>query len=45
MFGSPHNWSDIYHTLYNCEIFLLPLVIIVATYTRIYVLLTRYLKI
>ena len=39
--NSPHHWSDIYHTLYNCEIFLLPLIIIVATYTRIYILLAR----
>ena len=38
---SPDHWSDIYHTAYNCEIFLFPLLIIVATYIRIYTLLTR----
>ena len=39
--GSPPHWSDIYHTLYNAEIFLLPLVVILATHIKIYVLLTR----
>merc|ERR1711974_146705 len=38
---SPDHWSDIYHTAYNCEIFLFPLLIIVAAYIRIYMLLTR----
>ena len=38
---SASHWSDIYHTAYNCEIFLFPLLIIVATYIRIYTLLSR----
>ena len=42
VFISPHHWSDIYHMVYNSEIFLLPLIVIVSTYTRIYILLTRY---
>ena len=38
---SASHWEDIYHTAYNCEIFLFPLLIIVATYIRIYTLLSR----
>ena len=38
---SASHWSDIYHTAYNSEIFLFPLLIIVATYIRIYTLLSR----
>ena len=41
---SASHWSDIYHTAYNCEIFLFPLLIIVATYIRIYTLLSRCRK-
>ena len=39
--GSPPHWSDIYHTIYNAEIFLLPLIVVLATHIKIYVLLTR----
>ena len=43
IFDSPPHWSDIYHTLYNAEIFLFPLVVILATHIKIYVLLTRFI--
>ena len=39
---SPDGWKDIYHAAFNCETFVLPLVIVVATYARIYVILSRW---
>ena len=40
---SPDDWRDVYYTLYNCEIFVFPLAIIIATHLKIYILLKRWL--
>ena len=40
---SPDDWRDVYYTLYNCEIFVFPLAIIIATHLKIYMLLKRWL--
>ena len=38
---TPIKWADLYHTIFNCEIFFFPLIIIVASYVKIYLILTR----
>ena len=38
---TPIQWADLYHTIFNCEIFFIPLIIIVASYAKIYLILTR----
>ena len=40
---SPTDWADVYYTVYNCEIFVFPLAIIIATHLKIYMLLKRWL--
>ena len=37
----PAGWGDIYHAVFNTEIFFMPLVILVTTYIMIYILLRR----
>ena len=39
---SPTDWADIYYTVYNFELYVFPLAIIVATHLKIYLLLKRY---
>ena len=38
---TPKQWGDLYHTLFNAEIFFIPFIIIAASYVKIYVILTR----
>ena len=38
---TPKQWADLYHTIFNCEIFFIPLIIIVASYVKIYIILTK----
>ena len=37
----PEHMADLYQTVYNAEIFAIPLCVIVATYANIYILLKR----
>ena len=39
---TPDQWEDTYHTVFNSQIFFIPLVIIVASYVKILLILTRY---
>ena len=39
---TPDQWEDTYHTVFNSQIFFIPLVIIVASYVKIFLILTRY---
>ena len=39
---TPKQWGDLYHTLFNAEIFFIPFIIISASYVKIYLILTRY---
>ena len=39
---TPIQWENLYHTLFNSEIFFIPFVIIVASYIKIYFIITRY---
>ena len=41
---SPTDWADIYYTVYNFELYVFPLAIIVATHLKIYLLLRRYVS-
>ena len=41
---SPTDWADIYYTVYNFELYVFPLAIIVATHLKIYLLLKRYVS-
>ena len=38
---TPIQWADLYHTIFNCEVFFAPVIAIVASYTNIYRLLSR----
>ena len=38
---TPLQAADLYHTIFNCEIFFFPLIIIVSSYVKIYLILTR----
>jgi len=38
---TPDQWEDTYHTVFNSQIFFIPLVIIVASYVKILLILTR----
>ena len=42
--SSPTDWADIYYTVYNFELYVFPLAIIVATHLKIYLLLKRYVS-
>ena len=37
---TPDTWHNIYHTFVNCEIFFMPLIIIVISYARIYTIIS-----
>ena len=37
---TPDTWHSVYHSLVTCEIFFLPLVIIIISYVRIYSIIT-----
>ena len=39
---TPDQWEDTYHTVINSQIFFIPLIIIVASYVKIFLILTRY---
>ena len=39
---TPDQWEDTYHTVFNSQIFFIPLVIIVTSYVKIFLILTRY---
>ena len=39
---TPIQWADLYHTIFNCEVFFAPAIAIVASYTNIYVFLSRF---
>ena len=36
---SPVQWEDLYHTIFNCEVFFVPVCVIVASYAKIYIAL------
>ena len=36
---SPRQWEDLYHTVFNCQVFFIPLIIITVSYVKIYILL------
>ena len=38
---TPSQWTDLYHTIFNCESFFIPVIIIVISYVKIYLLLIR----
>ena len=38
---TPAQWEDTYHTMFNTQIFFIPLVIIVASYVKIFLILSR----
>ena len=38
---TPNQWEDAYHTMFNSQIFFIPLVIIVASYVKIFLILSR----
>ena len=38
---TPVQWADTYHTIFNCEIFFIPVIIILASYCKIFLILTR----
>ena len=38
---TPDQWEDAYHTMFNSQIFFIPLVIIVASYVKIFLILSR----
>ena len=38
---TPIQWADLYHTIFNCEVFFAPVIAIVASYTKIYSVLSR----
>ena len=40
---TPDQWEDTYHTVFNSQIFFIPLVIIVASYVKIFLILSRYM--
>ena len=40
---TPDQWEDTYHTVFNSQIFFIPLVIIVLSYVKIFLILTRYM--
>ena len=35
----PESWNRLYHVLFNCEIFFIPLIIILISYAKIYSIL------
>ena len=41
---TPDQWEDTYHTVFNSQIFFIPLVIIVTSYDKIFLILTRYMR-
>ena len=41
---TPIQWADLYHTIFNCEVFFAPVIAIIASYTKIYFILTRFVK-
>ena len=38
---TPVQWADFYHTIFNIQVFFGPAIAIVASYTRIYILLKK----
>ena len=40
---TPDQWEDTYHTVFNSQIFFIPLVIIVVSYVKIFLILNRYM--
>ena len=40
---TPDQWEDTYHTVFNSQIFFIPLVIIVSSYVKIFLILSRYM--
>ena len=38
---TPIQWADLYHTIFNCEVFFAPVIAIVASYSKIYSVLSR----
>ena len=38
---TPVQWADLYHTIFNIEVFFGPLIALVASYSKIYFLLKR----
>ena len=39
---TPVQWVDLYHTIFNCAVFFVPLIVIVISYIMIYFQLKRY---
>jgi hypothetical protein len=38
---TPVEWADLYHTVFNCQVFFAPLIAICASYAIIYFILSR----
>ena len=38
---TPDQWATLYHTSFNCQTFFIPLIIIIVSYVKIYLLLIR----
>ena len=38
---TPVQWADLYHTIFNSEIFFIPLIIIITSYYKIFTILIR----
>ena len=38
---TPVQWADLYHTVFNCQVFFAPLIAIIASYAKIYSILRR----
>ena len=38
---TPLEWEDLYHTIFNCQVFFVPLIAIVASYAQIFGVLRR----
>ena len=38
---TPDQWADLYHTIFNSIIFFIPLIIIITSYCKIFIILMR----
>ena len=40
---TPVQWADLYHTLFNCQVFFVPLIAIITSYIKIFIIIRRYI--
>ena len=40
---TPVQWADLYHTLFNCQVFFAPLIAIITSYIKIFIIIRRYI--